>query len=225
MYILLVYAGPPKLLTNLFQQDGPTILNLGTFTEIIRKFGAPTFWLEDTSSKSYYKAMLIHYSHLKHPNIFSRESIRTIPFTNAIQIILVQALKNTTSILKVLLKEVDLWVKFGKFKKFPRIRIETGAEAERFFIYDLFAFVVVGSKAYSFLTCYGEQHLSFLYLLIPFELNLWVGLVVCMVILQLLYKIWMFSSNLWLDHSLKLLLYLLQVLLENGPGLPKYVDR
>lgn len=87
-----------------------------------------------------------------------------------------------------------------------------------------FMFIVVGKTGYRFLTCYSNEFLNFRFYALPFQSNLWIGVLVTIPVLITCF--WLLLGNLGYLRKQRFspLLYMIQCLLENGPTLPKSVE-
>lgn len=85
--------------------------------------------------------------------------------------------------------------------------------------------VASGSSSYNFITCFRQKSLSFQFFIQPFQFGLWTG-VFCSILVLLF-----FAPNFFVFHrktsktSFSPLIYMWQVLLENGPDLPKEISK
>lgn len=87
-----------------------------------------------------------------------------------------------------------------------------------------FLFAVVGRVSYAFLTCHSSEYLNFHFYALPFQSNLWIGVLVTIIVLIVCFSTLLGRLSYSQRHRFSPLLYMIRCLLENGPNLPTGIE-
>lgn len=198
-----------------------TLFDLKSFLGFISTYGTP----------KYYHAELIERENLTNyrtrRNIFLFPKQSKFDFKIVIALLTVEQSKhNLTLFLDNQKSSAQESTEMGYLK--PVVYAEARLEPKYFTTFGDcdrdFLFVVVGNAGYRFLTCYSNEFLNFNFYALPFQSNLWIGVLVTIPVLILCF--WKLLGN--LGHlqrqQFSPLLYMIRCLLENGPNLPKCIE-